>query len=361
MDPAGGKGNDWRPWFRRLLTTTVAILACGAVLLLGEVAARILRPEWQPGSEERVKFWRYDERLGWAHRPGQHGLFRHIDFCVRVDINSAGLRDTEYPRERNDKRRMLVLGDSFGWGYGVEHDERFSEILEAAHPDWEIVNASVSGYGTDQEYLYLRDQGLSYHPDVVLLLFTRGDLDDNSKSRQHWYNKPQFVVGDSGLELRNVPVPAATLRQVVGRFALGRTYLGRGLYGLLEHRVSLLSGWSPRPTGGGGSSGAHDPYSVTRRLIAAVDELAASHGARLVVVSVPMGGLERKVLEDTCASCEIPYLALDAAFEDVRTATRFQHNQHWNAEGHAIAARAIDEFLRSLGVFSAEQAGAPDS
>ena len=41
---------------------------------------------------------------------------------------------------------MLILGDSFGWGYGVEHHERFSKILEDAHPDWEIINASVTGF-----------------------------------------------------------------------------------------------------------------------------------------------------------------------------------------------------------------------
>lgn len=41
---------------------------------------------------------------------------------------------------------MLILGDSFGWGYGVEHHERFSKILEEAHPDWEIISASVTGF-----------------------------------------------------------------------------------------------------------------------------------------------------------------------------------------------------------------------
>jgi len=48
---------------------------------------------------------------------------------VEVVINSKGMRDGEHSMVPTGKRRMLILGDSFGWGYGVEHHERFSKIL----------------------------------------------------------------------------------------------------------------------------------------------------------------------------------------------------------------------------------------
>jgi lysophospholipase L1-like esterase len=324
------------------------------VLLLGEVAARILRPEWQPTLEERVKFWRYDERLGWAHRPGQRGVFSHSDFSVEIEINSDGLRDDEYAAAGTGKKRMLVLGDSFGWGFGVEHEERFSEILEAAHPGWEIINASVSGYGTDQQYLYLEDRGLSYGPDVVLVLFYEDDFTTNRSPREHWYNKPYFVVGDSGPELRNVPVPKATVRQAVGRFALGRTYLGRGIYGLIGHRLARPAPSPRRPAAAdpAGGSGHADPHRVTRGLIHAMDELAESRGARLIVASVPMSEADRAALRGICEAQGIPYLPLDPFFEGAGPAIHFPNDKHWNAAGHAVAARAIDGFLKSLGVLS---------
>ena len=79
----------------------------------------------------------------------------------------------------NEPKRKLVLGDSFGWGFGVEHQEQFGEILENMHPDWEIVNASVSDYSTDQQYLFYREKGMSFKPDIVLLLFYENDFLDN--------------------------------------------------------------------------------------------------------------------------------------------------------------------------------------
>src|SRR4030095_12115366 len=101
------------------------------------------------------------------------------EFSVEVSINSHGQRDDEYPVERTGKRRMFVLGDSLGWGFGVELHERFSERMEDIHPDWEIINASVSGYSTDQELLYLQHQGMVFAPDVVLLLFHPNDFEGN--------------------------------------------------------------------------------------------------------------------------------------------------------------------------------------
>ena len=158
--------NDRTPpkrWFYRhpgLTLSAIAFLGCGAATVSVEISARMFFPEWAPTREERVKFWIHSELLGWEHTPNQQGRFNHRDFSVDVAINSHGMRDDEYSIERTDKKRMLVLGDSFGWGFGVEHQERFSEMLEKKHRNWEIINASVSGYGTDQQYLFLREKGM---------------------------------------------------------------------------------------------------------------------------------------------------------------------------------------------------------
>jgi hypothetical protein len=68
---------------------------------------------------------------------------------------------------------------------------------------------------------------------------------------------------------------------------------------------------------------------------------------------------ERAVLQDICDSRGIPYVPLDGFMEDAGAAARLPHDQHWNREGHAIAARAIDGFLQSLGVFPATGPDAP--
>src|SRR5437899_3035923 len=101
-------------------------------------------------------FWRHDPRLGWHHTAGSEGVFdRSPVFRTRVRINDKGLRGRDYPYERvAGRRRILVLGDSFVFGYGVEQEEIFTTVLEGLLPATEVINAGVSGYGTDQELLW---------------------------------------------------------------------------------------------------------------------------------------------------------------------------------------------------------------
>jgi len=345
-------------WFQRrprLTLSAFAFFGCVVATVLAELTARAIFPEWAPPREERVKFWTYDEVLGWAHIPNQRGSFKHPDFSVEVVINSQGMRDSEYSRERTGKRRMLVLGDSFGWGFGVDHHERFSEILENARPDWEIINASVSGYGTDQEFLFLRERGMAFNPDVVLLLFCVNDFDGNIRAEEYWHFKPFFDIERGELKLQNVPVPQATIRQQLDRFFLGRTYLGPRLYAgkaaLLRHFRS--SGNRKTENGAKGIGDGQRMHDVTYHLIKDMNALCKKNGAVFALVSVPMNAESKAFLQGIAEEEKIPYLPLDAHFESAVTSVTFPHDRHWNATGHGIAANAIGAFLRESGVFGA--------
>ena len=149
----------------------------------------------------------YDPRLGWRNIPGWNAE----TFERPLAINSKGLRDREYAYAKpKGAKRALVLGDSFTWGYGVANDEIFTEVLEkrlaAAPVEWEILNAGVSGWGTDQELLFFIDEGVKYSPDIVVLAFYLiNDPVNNASSIQYGLHKPVFL--DEGLQLANTPVP----------------------------------------------------------------------------------------------------------------------------------------------------------
>jgi len=334
-------------WFRRhpkKLLLATGLLGLVLVLILTELGVRVARPQWRPTTAERVDFWVYDEVLGWAHRPGEQGRFVHPEFDVDVRINADGLRDDDYALERTEKKRMLVLGDSFGWGFGVEHHERFSEILESRHPDWEIINASVSGYGTGQQWLYLSERGIQYRPDVVLLLFYEndyGDIVDNEVCR---YYKPYFLMGEGGLELRNVPVPTSTIKQRLERFVYGRTWLYSKLYALLAAEDPNPYRWAP------------GKFVVTVEILKRMDALCREKGARFTVVSVPMVDPKRReFLEKVCKAHGILHLALDHDFSRVRERTTFPSDRHWSRIGHRHAAKFIERFLGEMGIFDFER------
>jgi hypothetical protein len=183
---------------------------------LGEVALRIVRPNArqpfvvrQSMESERGKFCVYDPQLGWTGKPNADASFRFVDCQHHVRQNRYGFRGTEYDFARTETPRLLVLGDSFVWGFGVENDQIFTHLVERqSDAALEVVNLGVSGYGTDQELLLWRSLGKRFAPDrVLLVLCPYTDLSENVASIKYGYPKPLFHFETDGHRIENQPVP----------------------------------------------------------------------------------------------------------------------------------------------------------
>ena len=151
------------------------LLSCSLVfvLIVLEIVLRILlykqddiflKKQRSLRRDSEFVFYKYDRFLGWKNKPLSEGYFTMPDSTTFVKINSKGLRDKEYQYDKQrGVFRILVLGDSFTWGYGVELKEIFTERLEnMLGKNVEVLNAGVTGYGTDQEMLFLEQEGLKY-------------------------------------------------------------------------------------------------------------------------------------------------------------------------------------------------------
>jgi hypothetical protein len=98
--------------------------------------------------------------------------------------NSQMFRDLErgIPKPAG-VRRVLVLGDSFAWGVGVEFEDALPQRLERAltrrrREPWEVVSLALPGMNTVEQAQQLLDRGFAYEPDVVLLAFVLNDSED---------------------------------------------------------------------------------------------------------------------------------------------------------------------------------------
>ncbi len=117
------------------------------------------------------------------------------EYKVKLHTNSKGIRsDREKPYEKPQAiKRIVLLGDSFGMGYEVDYKDMFSTRLEYYLKDQygihaEVVNLSTSGHGNAEELLVLQNEGLKYHPDLVLLAWHTTDYDDNVRSALYGLN-----------------------------------------------------------------------------------------------------------------------------------------------------------------------------
>lgn len=129
-----------------------------------------------------------DEKRGYTLTPNYRMTHHTSEFSASIAINSEGLRDHEYPDGKDPKIfRILALGDSFTFGVGVNSEETYPKLLEAmlnkasggkAARTYEVVNAGVEGYGTEQEYIQLRELQARYKPDLVIVGLHSNDIDE---------------------------------------------------------------------------------------------------------------------------------------------------------------------------------------
>lgn len=90
--------------------------------------------------------------------------------------NSAGFRSSRELHEPDERVRILVVGDSFVFGDGVEEHERFTNILEKMEQGWRVDNLGMTGYGPDLMLRALEVVGLEPVPDVVVFSIYTDDF-----------------------------------------------------------------------------------------------------------------------------------------------------------------------------------------
>lgn len=112
---------------------------------------------------------------------------------VPVETNNEGWRGKLYPRQKRENSvRIVSIGDSHMFGWGVPEEKRYTNVLEnmlnARFPEkkWEIINTAVPGYNTYMEVETLERKALAYNPDIVIMEYIGNDLD-----------LPNFIADDS--------------------------------------------------------------------------------------------------------------------------------------------------------------------
>jgi len=154
----------------------------------------------------------YDSILGWKFLPDGNVNCVTSEYNVNYKTNSKGLRDKEYDYDKpRGKFRIVCLGDSVTFGWGVSAEERFTEILENKFRNVEVINMGVPAYGVDQMLLFLKREGVKYNPDLVIVYLIHEDLRRVFYSTFGGAPKPLFgLCGDNKLALLNVPLRRGT-------------------------------------------------------------------------------------------------------------------------------------------------------
>jgi hypothetical protein len=354
-------------------------------LLLAEGVIRAVKPQ-------ELGNWTYTRDGLTLHLPNLtqfSSKFKH-----EIVTNSAGLRDREHALTKSPEvYRILVLGDSFMEANQVKFEDAFASVMERrlkalTGRQIEVINAGVSGWGTDDELTYLGRYGLRFHPDLVLVGMTlHNDIQDNLRERFHSYGDDQLrqqpmesisAIGFGLLQVKEFLASHSHLYQMLLRAKRGAWMRGEAqrlnthVAGLLEKEqsVPIRRGWS-----------------MTQLLFREMKRKSVEIDATLVVFMIPLrvqisdrnlrsfleshDMIQEQVILDQPqrtmmrlgAAERIPVIDLLTDFRENEKMAPDElylpEDGHWTARGHSLAADFVATQLVSSGILRTR--AAPDS
>lgn len=343
--------------FGVFLANVVGVLL---VLALMEGAARAVGIQARGAGRGDRALWRYEPLRGWGLVPGSSGEdFRGGPDRGTVRINAQGFRGEDFARTKGrDTRRILVLGDSFAFGAGVDEPHMVStrlhdfvnadrDLTGGHHVD--VLNLAVSGYSTDQQLLTFESDGALLDPDVVILLMCDNDFEGNMEAFSYArYYKPRFRLEGGALRLVDSPAPRAERRRPLRTWLFDNSAFAAGLARFRALAPLLSPGAAPRTRS--------SPEELMVALLGRLNDDVSQSGARLVVFNTGHRG-EKTPLFHTIRphldAMGIAHLGLEDALGQARAKHPeirwdFGDDTHWNVAAHELAARVMHLHLRGL-------------
>ena len=356
----------------RLVAKTGLFLAATLFsLALSELLVRIVRdPRPMELQEQRRVFPTYyplaegglftldrDSRLRYRLTPGfemelHDSLYR---------INSLGFRGREQTFWGHpETRRVVLLGDSYAFGLGVDQSQTLAAQLEsrlqASCRSVAVLNLGVPGYHTGQELALAERVGFDLDPDLMVLLFY---ANDETTEAFQYDPATRVLYGDA------LPVPY-WLKGPLARSAAYR-WLARAKVGRMRTRGDLTA-----------MGDRHWP--VTRSRLESLFQACANRGVPVVLANVPMllssealqrpdwtGHQNYERVAHLAERHEIPWVDLrsvllaekqspdDPFFERIVISVDSPRDHHLNSTGYSLVADAIAETLTSANLLSGPQ------
>ncbi len=375
---------------------TLLTIASTAIALLG---GELFLERWFPqltvqqALKDRPAMYRSSDVLFMELLPDFQGTLRESEFDTSIRVNSLGYRQDEFKAQKGQGLRIVVVGDSFTFGYGVEERDSYPRVLERLLAEVrtrnellpvEVINAGVPAWWTDAYYLYLKEYGLALEPDLILLgLFMGNDIDGPDARSAIWPRVDAeglpLQIGSTNTQIekgRRVHVkrrsrwkfPLLRDSHVFQLLYTAQRNMRRALKPTIKARSLYQPFYSPQ---------TKTIVEQVMNLIGAMVRLSQRHGARFVVVMLPERGQVSAASKATYGELDfdkpqrlfaeffkkqnIAYLdllpTLRAAADN--TALYFQYDSHLSVEGNRLAGREIAKYLVASGLLSAPPLKAP--
>lgn len=290
-----------------------------------------------------------DPQLFWRFRRDfdtKSTLYSELNY----HINSIGLRGSDLTPEKTGYR-ILALGNSCTFGWGVENDRTWVKELEnilareTDRKDIEVINGGIPGYTSYQGKLLFANELISLKPDMVLIMYAWND---------HW--PAGRDISDSQQQL-----PSAIILKLQNSFSRLK------LYQLLRKVILSTTDQQKRIPIDDLTHERRVPRQEFIDNLAVIIRLARDSGAQPVLVVPPitsfdpanlkrsqqlilLHGLYETDIRRTSERLNVPLVDLQVKFDmhDDLFDEPSVDPVHFNEKGHRLAAESIAEIVLPL-------------
>ena len=332
-------------------------------LLIMEISVRLLNPPLAKAGMHQIH--RSSNDFGWELIPGSSGYGSCGEY---ISINSQGFRDKEFSRERKSGiQRIMIIGDSFTFGMGVNLEETFSKkigiILKNSGINCEVINCGVIGYNMWQYIEILNKKILPLNPDLIVVGMFLNDIyqsihpklkDKNWKAYNPFDRKKSNIM--SSFYIWNLFHNWNVLFETKYRARRGVNYL-KGVKQRKEKLKDESSDHIWRKIMLGNLD--NKKYIEFKRALSEFKMKSDSSGCDLLFIMIPDAGqLNEFELQEvnrfiaaSCSKLDIPFIDVTEAFEkesDPRPLFLFPIDAHISSKGHQIIAELVSKQILAV-------------
>lgn len=326
-----------------------------------EIGIRI----WNPliAKPRQAHVHRASDTLGWELIPDAYGVGKTGN---KIKVNSAGFRDIEHKiQKEKNTYRIMVVGDSFTFGMGVNLEDTYAKQLErlltSTDRPVEVINCGVVGYVMWQNVETLKQKVLQYRPDLVVLGVFLNDIRKSIppyKENTNWKARNPFEKKDSKMMnyfyLSNFIKNWQRRYEAKNRHRRGYEYL-KGI----EERKAAFDNLEPGDKKYFWYKIMHGKlekkyYTEFAKALRNFVDIAESIGAEVLVCMIPDAAQIHKpnrqhnnhFVKKTCSQIGTPFADATTRFEqeaDPKLLYLFPVDAHNSPLGHRLIAEAIAE------------------
>ena len=330
------------------------------------------------------EFLQPDQTIGSVHIPNKLVTWR-LEGYSHDRLSPQGLRDV--PRVQAKQPgvvRIALLGDSATEGMQVPLERTYGQALERhlnrdafiakSNKKFEVINFACSGYSTGQQVMQYEQQVRAYHPDVVILMYNRGDNVENvfvPGPAGTIPPRPYFKLDDKGKIEADYSVMQMNAEKLRPNAFMSLLRSSSRIFGVFSQQNLMLSINEPmyhklnqlfaklqmsrspvtanrfvKP-----SYPLQDPWIVTTKLLERLRDDVKQDNAEFVLLLFPNTikdqayAVQEKAFQADSLSQGFRLLPLTPVFNSIPDARKLYLQYHFSTDGHSLVSYVVHNYL----------------